>query len=145
MSKDFVAPSESDMNASHRLPKLRAEAEESLQSVQTSLSKLPPPPSDNPVLELLRMVSAIATDIQSLVRGVEGYEGLLQQCRPFHQTLKYDILSTQPNFRPFKSAKDDQIEFETVIDKDDTLESGTRKTVTSNPIYLEDVRSKVQR
>lgn len=113
--------------------------------MKTSLQSLPQPPSDQPVLELLRMVSAVSSDIQGFVRGIEGYERLLQQCHPFHQKLKYDILGTAPNFRPFRTERDDDRVFKTLIDKDDTPMGGLGVGGVREPVYLEDVRSRAQR
>ena len=91
------------------------------------------------------MISNFSADLQSLVRGVEGSERLLQECRPAHQQLKFDILSTAPNFRPFKNAKDDKEGFKFEIDGDDTSGSESGDTGVKRPIYLEDVKSNIQR
>lgn len=121
-----------------RLPKLRQEAKDSLASVTTSLNALPLPPSDNPVVELLRMVSDFSADLQGLVRGIEGSERLLQQCRPAHEQLKSNILSTAPDFRPYNTAADDSTRV-------DVQAGGASKPDGKGPIYLDDIRSKIRR
>ena len=119
-------------------------AQDSLDIVKKSLDNLPPPPSENPVVELLRMVSTIHADVQKLYFGSEGHERLLQQCRPLYQQLKYDVLSTAPNFRPFKTAREDNPGFTIKVDQEDTSHGRVNKG-TTQPTYLQDVRSQIQR
>ncbi|KIP02342.1 hypothetical protein PHLGIDRAFT_32230 [Phlebiopsis gigantea 11061_1 CR5-6] len=126
------------------LPALREEADASLGVVKESLDRLPPPPSDNPATELLQMVNNLLVDVQALVNGTDGFERLLQRCRPAHQQLKFDILSTAPNFKPFKSETGNSNGFKAVIDQDDAdfQESGTH---VSKALYLDNIKSYIQR
>ncbi|EKM56235.1 uncharacterized protein PHACADRAFT_207519 [Phanerochaete carnosa HHB-10118-sp] len=86
------------------LPKLRREAKESLDTVRERLSALPPPPSDNPASELLRMITSFCDKVQSLIRGAESHERLIQKCRPAYKTFKRDIRRTAPQFKPYDSS-----------------------------------------
>ncbi|KIP02343.1 hypothetical protein PHLGIDRAFT_298819 [Phlebiopsis gigantea 11061_1 CR5-6] len=128
------------------LPGLRANADDSLSAVQKALATLPPPPSDNPMLELLGMIKSLVSEVDALVRGTEGSERLLQQCRPAHQQLKYDILGTAPNFRPFRTAAVDKQDFTVEVDEDDAVDKSRKRKRTGSaaPIYLEDVRAHIQ-
>ena len=83
-----------------RLPKLRTEAKESLSNVREQLSHLPPPPSENPAGDLLHMITSFCNDVQSLIRGSEAYERLIQKCNPAYKAFKSNIKRTAPQFRP---------------------------------------------
>lgn len=65
-----------------------------------AISDLPPPPPENPTAELLRLVTGFNAELTKYVQAVDGYESLVQQCRPAYNQFKKGILSTRPNFRP---------------------------------------------
>lgn len=90
------------------------------------------------------MVNSLFVDVQALVNGTEGFERLLQRCRPAHRQLKYNILSTAPNFRPFKTAGNDSKDFKAVVDLDDA-DFQTVGKLTSKALYLDDVKTYIQR
>lgn len=99
------------------------------------------------MLELLDMIKALSSELDALVQGSEGSERLLQQCRPAHQQLKFDILGTAPNFRPFCTAADDKKDFAVEVDEDDAVEKNRKRKRTSSsaPIYLKDIRSQIDK
>ena len=134
-----------------RLPSLREDIKSFLDSTLQLITDLPPPPSDNPTIELLGMVREFCADFGALVYGKEGHESLLQQCRPAHRALKNDILGTAPNFRPFKNADNDDKAFRVAIDEEDFgygmlhvpayLDCLFDNQPRQPPVYLEDVKS----
>lgn len=88
------------------------------------------------------MVNDLFVDVQSLISGAEGSERLLQKCRPAHQRFKFSILSTAPNFRPFRSDKEDSTTLKFTIDEDDNNPEGR---TARKPMYLDDVKSHIQK
>jgi len=122
------------------LPELRKKSKDSHHEVKSRLDNLPPPPSDNPSAELLRLVTGFSTEVAQLIRGSEGYEQLIQQCRPAFAKFKQDIRSTAPDFRPFTDERDEPRE-ECVPEED----MGGSVPVTPDPMYLSDVRDHIQR
>ncbi len=89
----------------HRLPKLRDDAMASRQQTRQALDALPPPLSDNPSAELLKMVQRFCSDFENYVRGLSHFESLIQHCKPAFLQLSRDIRATAPNFRPYTAAE----------------------------------------
>ncbi|THG95428.1 hypothetical protein EW026_g6225 [Hermanssonia centrifuga] len=54
---------------SHALPGIRTQAKESYHSVRQQLDALPPPPSENPAAELLRLVTEFSAEVEHLIQG----------------------------------------------------------------------------
>ena len=90
----------------YSLPMIRQKCKESHQDVMARIAALPPPPPENPVSELLRLVTGFASDVGALVKGIETFERLLQKCRPAYAKFKLDIRSTAPDFVPFTDSDD---------------------------------------
>ncbi|KAJ3559507.1 hypothetical protein NM688_g311 [Phlebia brevispora] len=133
-----------------RLPGLRKESKESYQDVRQQLDNLPPPPSDNPSGELLRLVTTFSTDVEHLIQGRESYQRLIQRCRPAYTQFRYDIRRTAPKMRPFEKA-----DYDTGETFDVVSEGGGGLGVTSmlyhgksaqktGAMYLRDVRTHIQ-
>ncbi|KAH8117944.1 P-loop containing nucleoside triphosphate hydrolase protein [Phellopilus nigrolimitatus] len=80
------------------LPKLRADSKTNLDKCLRELQSLPPPPPENPIAELLRLVSFFTADLSNYVWGSPAYESLIQHCRPAYAKFMKDIIKTGPNF-----------------------------------------------
>lgn len=134
----------------HSLPKLRQEAKVSQAQIKAQLDELPPPPSDNPTAELLRLVTAFASEANALIQGAESQERLIQRCRPAYKAFKYDIRKTAPRFRPYDNEQivDDLDDFtEIVVDSDTDAASDPSldDSPATAPMYLEDVRAHIHK
>ncbi|CAL1705006.1 unnamed protein product [Somion occarium] len=139
----------------HALPDLRLKSKQRLQEIKEMLEALPPPLSENPVAELLRLVTRFSVDVEHVIRGSESFESLLQSCRAAYASFKCDIHGTEPIFKPFineDEASDryspmeeaSEVAFEEVIHEDPvTNDSGNTNALS--PMYLEDVRAHIQK
>ena len=136
-----------DTNTIRSLPKLRKEAKESHDTVKVLLHDLPLPPSDNPVAELLRLVTSFCSEVNGLIAGAESHERLIQKCRPAYKTFKYDIRRTAPRFRPYESAKQDRagVPDVTLDNEDDPTGEVVEEPPQTEPMYLQDVREHIGR
>lgn len=132
------------------LPKLRQEAKESQAQIKAQLDELPPPPSENPTAELLRLVTAFASEANALIQGAESHERLIQRCRPVYKAFKHDIRKTAPRFRPYENEQivDNLFDFtEIVVDSDTDAASDPSldDSPATAPMYLEDVRAHIHK
>ncbi|KIP02346.1 hypothetical protein PHLGIDRAFT_79251, partial [Phlebiopsis gigantea 11061_1 CR5-6] len=123
----------------HLVPSLRSAAQRALESTVQSLTSLPPAPAGTPAVELSGMVRAFCAEVEELVKGNDGHESLLQLCRTAHRKLRRGILSTTPNFRPFKDASRDTKKAKFYVEQDDVLQ----QSCETSAIYLEDLPSNV--
>ena len=120
----FQAGSECDLlTLMNRLPGMRAEAMEQLIECRVKLSKLPNPIQVDPVVEILRLVTAFCSELESTVYGGTGANlNRLNQTSPGggkprdmraatlfirsnrdeYENFKKRIRNTAPDFRPFK-------------------------------------------
>ncbi|KAA1470485.1 hypothetical protein DENSPDRAFT_923392 [Dentipellis sp. KUC8613] len=85
-----------------RLPELRRELEQLLARTQSELDALPPPPSHEPVGELMQLVGAFARGVEKHVVGTPEEEGLLQALRPMQRAFFEAVRGTAPQFAPWE-------------------------------------------
>jgi len=88
---------------SRRLPELQEELERLIKQTQEDISRLPSPPSSEPVSEILKLIGAFTRSVQRLVDGVPEKTGLLQTLRGPRDQFKETIRHTAPYFLPFES------------------------------------------
>ena len=88
-----------------RLPELADELQNMLKQTEDRLRKLPKPPSDNPVGEIIEMVSGFSRSLSDYVEGTPGERGIHQIVRGLHVKFKDAIKKTAPDFRPYKSGE----------------------------------------
>ena len=86
-----------------RLPELADELHSLLKQTELRLQKLPKAPSNNPVGEIIEMVSGFSRSLSTYVEGTPDERGIHQVIRPFHIKFKNAIQDTAPDFRPYKS------------------------------------------
>ncbi len=135
------------MKGSGRLPELEEELERLLERTTHDLSRLPNPPSSEPVGEMLRLIGSFARSIEYLVEGTPDDDGLIQALREPRKSFKKAIRQTAPDFRPLarprKSGKSViMIEWPpppAPIFLKDEEEDWQDQTSSGDAIYIEDV------
>ena len=76
-----------------------------LKQTELRLRGLPKPPSDNPVSEIIEMVSDFSRSLSTFVEGTPDEHGIHQVIRPLHVKFKDAIKEAAPDFRPYKSGE----------------------------------------
>jgi hypothetical protein len=127
-----------------RLPELEEELEKLLERTTHDLSRLPSPPSSEPVGEMLRLIGSFARSIEYLVEGTPDDDGLIQALREPRKSFKKAIRQTAPDFRPLArpkrlmSIKQLATPPAPIFLKDEE-EDWQDQTSSSDAIYIEDV------
>ncbi|TFK50788.1 hypothetical protein OE88DRAFT_1712740 [Heliocybe sulcata] len=88
-----------------RLPEIQDELQNLLRKTEDALRGLPPPPSADPVGEVLNMVGDFMRQLSLEIKGTPDEHGLLQQIRPEHDMFKKAIRGTAPVFRAYEKKK----------------------------------------
>ena len=88
-----------------RLPELAEELQSLLKQTELRLRGLPKPPSDNPISEIIEMVSGFSRSLSTFVEGTPDEHGIHQVVQPLHIKFKDAIRETAPDFRPYKSGE----------------------------------------
>ncbi|KAI0088919.1 P-loop containing nucleoside triphosphate hydrolase protein [Irpex rosettiformis] len=130
------------------LPQLRKDSKNSYAKIEKLLADLPPPPSDDPASDLLRMVTSFSHQVGSLIEGEEAFERLLQRCRPAYLRLKHDIRGTAPRFMPFMKNEDTKgFDVDWKIEPDvSVLEEGDEGCrELSEVMHLDDVKKHIEK
>lgn len=86
-----------------RLPELSGELQNLLKQTELRLQKLPKPPPENPVTEIIEMISGFSRSLSTYVDGTPDKSGIHQTIRPLHTKFRDAIKGTAPDFRPYKS------------------------------------------
>lgn len=73
-----------------------------LAKTEEDIGRLPKPPSNEPLSEILRLIGAFVRDVEKHTEGTPSEAGLLQQLRPFQEEFKRSIRRTAPAFCPFE-------------------------------------------
>jgi hypothetical protein len=131
-----------------RLPELEEELEKLLERTTHDLSRLPSPPSSEPVGEMLRLIGSFARSVEYLVEGTPDDDGLIQALREPRKSFKKAIRLTAPDFRPLARPKRTEnvrfvnkqpsITLAPIFLKDEE-EDWQDQTSSSDAIYIEDV------
>ena len=115
-----------------------------------ALACLLPPLLDNPVSELLRLITAFSKVTNDWINGADGCECLIQCYHTANAKFKEDIQETPPDFRPFESAEAqeafDAAGFHSAIE-DDPTDGWSHNIKGSMPLamYLPEIQEYVQR
>ncbi|VDC00608.1 unnamed protein product [Peniophora sp. CBMAI 1063] len=131
-----------------RLPLIQQELDAALAKTQASLKDLPPPPSsEEPVSEIVRMVSEFTREADSQTQGVPEADGLLQQMSGAEEVFQTDIRLTVPNYKPWRS--DDQQRsympsFDFLLHEEEHLRAGRGPSIFVDQV-MRDARSAVTR
>ena len=89
-----------------RLPELTDELQNFLKQTELRLRKLPKPPPENPVAEIIEIVSGFSRSLSIYVDGTPGERGIHQTIRPLHTKFSRAIKNTAPDFRPYRDNDD---------------------------------------
>ena len=84
------------------LPRIQEQIESLLELTREQYSKLPPEPSDDPVNELLLMLSEFQKDVDSEIKGTTFGNGLLQKILCHLDDFRFELRGTAPRFIPFE-------------------------------------------
>jgi hypothetical protein len=129
-----------------RLPKLREDARQAQNVTLKDLEKLPPPLPENPVIELLRLLTAFSTEMKQWIDASEGHEALVQIFKSASADFKNDIFRTAPNFRPFKDADEEhRLTQPTIFDSGAAYEDPNEPEQNIDPMFLTDVREYIDK
>ncbi|KAI0250036.1 P-loop containing nucleoside triphosphate hydrolase protein [Lactifluus subvellereus] len=91
---------------SKRLPELQEELDRLLEKTNHDISRLPSPPSSEPVAEIMKLIGAFVRSVEHLVGGSPDDDGLIQALRGPRLEFKKAIRQTAPDFRPLERPKD---------------------------------------
>lgn len=86
-----------------RLPGLADELQNLLKQTQDHLQKLPKPPPENPITEIIELVSGFSRSLSTYVDGTPDERGIHQTIRPLLNRFSKAIKGTAPDFRPYKA------------------------------------------
>lgn len=82
---------------------MQEELDRLLKQTQEDISRLPNPPSSEPVSEIMKLINAFVRSVEQLVEGVPDEKGLLQTLRRPRDEFKKAIRHTAPYFLPLES------------------------------------------
>ncbi|KAI0333222.1 hypothetical protein GY45DRAFT_1319829 [Cubamyces sp. BRFM 1775] len=85
-----------------RLPGIQEELQELLGTTDAQLERLPKPPSNDALSEVLHLISTFCKGLSQLLEGTPDDDGLLQSIRPICETFRQGVRSTEPDFRPYE-------------------------------------------
>ena len=86
-----------------RLPELVDELQNLVKKTEVHLHKLPKPPPENPVAEIIELVSGFSRVLSNYIEGTPDKWGIHQRIRPLHMKFNEAIKKTAPDFRPYKA------------------------------------------
>ncbi|KIK82818.1 hypothetical protein PAXRUDRAFT_832134 [Paxillus rubicundulus Ve08.2h10] len=88
-----------------RLPEIQKELMDALQDTEAHLRALPRAPSNDPVGEVLQVLSSFTRGLSRRLEGTPEEDGLLQTIRPYQLAFKRAIRETAPNFVPWDKSR----------------------------------------
>jgi hypothetical protein len=89
-----------------RLPELQGELDRLLEQVDDDISRLPDPPSSEPMVEIMQRIGIFVRSIEHIVAGAPDENGLIQALLRPREEFKIGIRQTAPDFRPFEQPRD---------------------------------------
>jgi hypothetical protein len=89
-----------------RLPELQDELDRLLNELDDDISHLPNPPTDEPVVEMMKLMGAFIHSIEDSVTGTPDDDGLIQALHGPRDQFKKEIRQSAPDFRPLERPKD---------------------------------------
>jgi hypothetical protein len=125
-----------------RLPELEEELTKLLERTTHELSRLPNPPSSEPVGEMMRILNTFIRSIERLVDGVPDEDGLIQALREPQTEFKKAIRKTAPDFRPLTSSEMPETPSPPRFLVDEDTEWQDQPIDDSGAIYIDEVMRK---
>jgi len=83
------------------LPNLKQKARKLLDKAVADLKKLPPPPSDHPLSDLMNLVEPFCREVHTWIVEPKPDQDLIRLCRMEYAKFKATISATHPQFMPF--------------------------------------------
>ncbi|KIJ08216.1 hypothetical protein PAXINDRAFT_89188 [Paxillus involutus ATCC 200175] len=130
-----------------RLPEIQKELMDALQNTEAELRALPRAPSNDPVGEVLHVLSSFTRDLSRRLEGTPEEDGLLQTIRPHQQAFKRAIRETAPNFVPWeRTPKGRQLPKADFLanEGDDKGSESESESEFSKKIYINEVFDRAQ-
>ncbi|KAI0262179.1 P-loop containing nucleoside triphosphate hydrolase protein [Gloeopeniophorella convolvens] len=87
---------------SKRLPELQEELDKLLDETSDKISRLPSPPSSEPMGEILKLIGTFVRAIERLIDGTPDEDGLMQALRSPRDEFRRAIRRSAPDFRPLE-------------------------------------------
>ncbi|KAH7929544.1 hypothetical protein BV22DRAFT_1102356 [Leucogyrophana mollusca] len=94
---------------SKRLPEVRNEIYTILRNTEEEMRTLPKAPSNDPIGEVLHVLSNFTRALSQRLEGTPEEDGLLQTIRPYQDKFQHAIRATAPNFQPWRSDRTDRV------------------------------------
>ncbi len=89
-----------------RLPELHGELDRLLEQVDGDISRLPDPPSSEPMVEIMKRIGIFVRSIEHIVAGAPDEDGLMQALLRPQEQFKREIRQTAPAFLPLEQSRD---------------------------------------
>jgi len=118
---------------------LQDEVDRLLTETRHDLSKLPNPPSSEPVSEILKLIGTFVLSIKDLVEGIPDENGLIQKLRGPREEFKKAIRYTAPYFLPLERSQAVDIAPIPPPFLSDEEEWEEEPCDSSSPIFINDV------
>ncbi|KAI5120167.1 hypothetical protein M0805_008434 [Coniferiporia weirii] len=127
-----------------RLPELREELDDLLQSTEDEIKELPVPLSSDALAEMMQIINTFCNEVARHTEGIPSSEGLMQSLNARQTEFKRIIISNSPKFIPFKqsdtrarSTAPPIIDF---LDGEEGQEEERGSTITSSfTMYIDEV------
>jgi len=87
---------------------LQGELDRLLEQTNHDISRLPSPPSAEPLAELLKLIGQFVRSVEQVIAGAPDDNGLIQTLRDPQEVFKRKIRQTAPDFRPLERPKNVQ-------------------------------------
>jgi hypothetical protein len=126
-----------------RLPEIQVELQKLHRNTERDIQLLPKPPSKNPCLDILDLISNFRLDLSKHLEGIPDEDGLLQAIKRQQMYFRRAIRATPPNFRPYERRHSVDGLVEDVFDNDEA----DRLDITSGEtgaIFVDDVFNRAQ-
>lgn len=76
-----------------------------MQETAEELQRMPAPPSENSLAEIIHVITAFCEDVSQHAEGIPSSDGLIQSINARQETFRQLVASLAPEFRPYKMAE----------------------------------------
>lgn len=128
-----------------RLPELQGELDRLLEQTDHDISRLPNPPSEEPMAEILKLIGLFVRSVDQVIAGSPDENGLMQALREPREGFKKKIRQTAPDFRPLERPNQALVTPappEPSFLSSEEQESDWQLANSTQPIWVEDVMKK---
>jgi hypothetical protein len=130
-----------------RLPELQGEVDRLLEEANDDISRLPKPPTSEPVIEIMKLIGSFVRSMDDTVAGNPDDNGLIQTLRGPREKFKKEIRQTAPDFRPLERPTDGSSppalpEPRFLLNEE--VESDWQSVNPNRAIFVDDVMKKAQ-